>query len=116
MRLLWLLLYTTTTNYILHSRLSLSRRLCLRDASPSFPSSKVSPIPRSHVFWAWSLVHHPHRSWLVEVWLGDANVEDESRLDGVDDGIQPYRRRVVRYESKSKSLMTTFFSSIRGEG
>ena len=43
-------------------------------------------------------------------------MEDESRLDGVDDGIQPYRRRVVRYESKSKSLMTTFFSSIRGEG
>ena len=43
-------------------------------------------------------------------------MEDESRLDGVDDGIQPYRRRVVRYESESKSLMTTLFSEIRGEG
>jgi len=37
-------------------------------------------------------------------------VEDESRLDGVDDGIKPYRRRVVRYESKFRSLMTTLFS------
>jgi hypothetical protein len=111
-RLLWLLLYTTTTNYILHSRLSLSSRLCLRDASPSFPS----PIPRSDVFWAWPLVHHPHRSWLVEVWLEDANVEDESRLDGIDDGIQPYRQRVVCYESELKSLMTTLFLSIREQG
>lgn len=37
-------------------------------------------------------------------------MEDESRLDGVDDGIQPYRRRVVRYESMFKSLMTTLSS------
>jgi hypothetical protein len=43
-------------------------------------------------------------------------VEDESRLDGIDDGIQPYRQRVVCYESELKSLMTTLFLSIREQG
>jgi adiponectin receptor len=46
--------------------------------------------------------------WETQMW--------RMRLDGIDDGIQPYRRRVVRYESESKSLMTTLFSEIRGEG
>jgi hypothetical protein len=84
---LWLLLYACTTKNPLHSCFGPSDWLRLCHPTSSFPATQVSTLPSRDVCWTRFILYHSHCSWHIDIWLGDTNVENEPRLDGVDDDV-----------------------------
>jgi hypothetical protein len=55
--------------------------------SPFLPEAEISAVAYADVLWPRPLLpdsNHPRRA---SIWLGDPNVEDEPRLDVLDDDI-----------------------------
>lgn len=87
LRLLRLLLHALPPKDLLHFSLGSGSLLCLCDLTPSISTSSISSISRSYVCRSRPVFYHPDSPWDNEVRLGNADVEDESGLDGFDDGV-----------------------------
>lgn len=85
--LLRLLLHAPSPNTILHACLHPCKRVCLRHIPSCIPPSSISPVQSDNVRWSRALIHHPDHPRHHAIRIRDADVEDESRLDGAYDGV-----------------------------
>lgn len=100
LRVLRFLLHANASKNLRHACVSTSSIVHICDSTPSLPSPKVSSLSRNHVCRPRPIFHYSYYPRNYAFWVGNADVADEPRLDGVDDDIQSDRRCFVRFEGR----------------